>query len=155
MLQQPRNQGSPAARNASPCYPARVNTKPRQIKWFIGLQCLALAVSPLVLYLNWAHTRLQSAVVSIGVLLFITALLALLIWRASQGKNWARITLLVLFLIGLLPFAFTVRSEFSRSVGLASLSVLQAALQGASLVILFTRPVNPWFRRAPQPSPQS
>jgi len=59
------------------------------------------------------------------------------------------------FLIGLLPFAFSVRPEFSRSEALAFLSVVQALLQGSSLAILFTGPVNQWFRRGPQPSPEA
>jgi hypothetical protein len=75
-------------------------------------------------------------------------------FKISQGRNWARITFLVLSLIGLvlflisLPFyVFYVRAEFGRSPILPVLSVLQGAFQVTGILLAFTPPANDWFRK--------
>jgi len=124
-----------------------VQAKPRQIEWFVGLQCLGFALSAPKIALNWKHLTAQGSVGSLVVTLFLTiAIIVFLIWKITQRKNWARITLLVFFLMGLVPFAFNVRSELSRSVSLAAVSIVQAALQASSLAVVFTNPANMWFR---------
>jgi hypothetical protein len=124
-----------------------VEAKPRQIKWFVVLQCASLGLGALKLPINWTHLTGRASVVSlVFVLGFTTALIGFLTWKVTQGRNWARITLLVLFLIGVLPFAYNVRSEFARSVSLATISIVQAALQGLSLALVFTSPVKECFR---------
>lgn len=128
---------------------------PRQIRWFVGLQCLSLFIAPVRLYFASAYTRAEIAADSIFVLLFTTALLALLIWKTAEGNNWARIALLVLFLIGVVPSALALRTDLALSAGLAVLSIAQISLQGCSLIILFSGSANQWFRRAPNPSPKS
>jgi len=82
-------------------------------------------------------------------LLFTIAIVAFLIWKVSQGRNWARITVLVFFVIGLLPSYFIVRSELGRSTSLGVFSILQAALQAYSLMLVFTTPAKQWFRGIP------
>src|SRR6266581_3531132 len=107
----------------------RVKMRPRQIVVFIGLQCGSLALGAVKLPMDWSHLRTHGSVASIlFILLFTIAIVAFLIWKVSRGRNWARITLLVFFVIGLLPFYFTVRSELGRSTSLGMFSILQAAL---------------------------
>ena len=141
---------SDAVPSPNSCYPSPVEARPRQIEWFVVLQCASLALGALKLPLNWTHLIGRASVVSlVFVLGFTTALIGFLTWKVTQGRNWARITLLVLFLIGVLPFVYNVRSELARSVGLATISIVQAALQGLSLALVFTSPVNEWFRGVP------
>ena len=49
-------------------------------------------------------------------------MIAFLTWKVAKGNNWARITLFVFFLVGLLPFVFILQSELACSAGLAALS---------------------------------
>ena len=132
-----------------------MEARPPQISWFIGLQCAGLALAALKLRIDWGHLK---SLASVDKLIFTNcstiAILAFLIWKVSAGRNWARITLLVFFLIGVLPFAFILRREFVRSVGLASISIVQMAVQASSLVVVFTSSANVWFRsQARQPVP--
>ena len=73
-------------------------------------------------------------------------MIAFLPWKVAKGNNWARITLFVFFLVGLLPFVFILQSELACSAGLAALSIVQAVLQAFSLVLVFANPANEWFR---------
>ena len=134
-----------------------VKARPPQIAWFIGLQCAGLALGAVKLLLNWRHLiALGSVLLLVLTFCFTIAILSFLIWKVSEGKNWARITVLVFFLIGALSFAFTLRSEFARSVDLASISIVQVAVQACSLILVFTSPANQWFRGSPQtPQPRA
>jgi hypothetical protein len=71
-----------------------------------------------------------------------------LVWKTSQGKNWARITLLVLFALGLPFFFFYLKAEFKRSAILAILSILQGFMQGAGLLLTFISPAREWFKNS-------
>jgi hypothetical protein len=77
---------------------------------------------------------------SIGVVAALTVAVA-------RGLNWARITLLVLFLLGL-PLVFFVWDLLLRE-GAASVAILlvQTIAQFAALVLLFRPASNAWFRR--------
>src|SRR5258706_13861316 len=84
-----------------------------------------------------------------GVLVFF----CFLIMQISSGRNWARITYLVLFLIGLIPAWPTFAAEFARSPILGILSVVQLAIQGYAVFLLFTSPGKTWFqKKAPAPA---
>ena len=78
-------------------------------------------------------------IVTFGIMIF-------LIVKISAGRNWARITMLVLFLIGL-PFSIPlVLQEFSANFFVAILSIAQIILQAIALVFLFQQPSNAWFK---------
>ena len=84
---------------------------------------------------------------NIFVIGFTSATYCLLLWKISEGKNWARIVFLVLFVLGVVPYLFVLRSEFPRSPLLGTMSILQAGIQGWGLFLLFTGPGNAWFRK--------
>jgi len=66
--------------------------------------------------------------------------------KVAAGRNWARILLLVLLLIGL-PFAIPgYVLELKASILRGSLSVLVAILQIVGMILLFTKDSNGWFR---------
>jgi hypothetical protein len=73
--------------------------------------------------------------------------MAFLIFKISTGKNWARITYLVLFIIGMLPAVPVILGEFSRLPVVGALSLAQVGLQLFALVLLFTKPGSGWFRK--------
>lgn len=80
------------------------------------------------------------------VLLFSYALIALLIFKISQGKNWARVTFLLMFVVGMLTTILGLLDRFSQSPVVEIFSIAQDGLQGYALFLLFTHPGNAWFR---------
>jgi uncharacterized membrane protein len=79
--------------------------------------------------------------------LFSLGVVAALTAAVAKGLNWARVTLLVLFLLGL-PLIFFIRDLLLRE-GAASVAILfiQTIAQLVALVFLFLPDSNAWFRR--------
>lgn len=77
------------------------------------------------------------------------AILALFIHKISVGRNWARISYLVLFSLGLVPAFPLLVTTFERSVLVGLLYVCQWILQITALYLLFSRPGANWFRVRP------
>src|SRR5262245_400900 len=75
------------------------------------------------------------------------AIVILLTLSISAGHNWARITFLVFFAIGTLPYLATLSEVFAVSALFGVLSLVQALLQLGALFLLFFRPGSLWFRR--------
>ena len=123
-------------------------SKPSSIRLALGLLWLGFAIGPLKLVLNWSYLVSRSGVgFNLFVIGFVSATYCLFLWKISEGRNWARIVFLVVFVLGVLPYVFILRSEFSRSPLLATLSILQAGIQGWGLFLLFTSPGKEWFRQ--------
>ena len=87
---------------------------------------------------------------SFGSILFVAIFVFGLIWffiyMIGKGKNWARISFLVLFIIGvplsILPMIQSLaHSPFSAILGLA-----QAVIQIVALVFLFQSDSSAWFK---------
>ena len=84
------------------------------------------------------------------ILAAIFAFLILLTASISAGHNWARITFLVLFLIGVLPYLGLVRQIFAASALFGLLSLVQQLLQVTAMFLVFTPPGSLWFRKRAQ-----
>ena len=124
--------------------------KPTEISRATALLWASLVVELIKLPVDWSYRRTLASAASIvfyGGLTF--AIMAFLIWKTGQGKNWARMTLLVLFAIGVLPFLWIVHSEFGRSSVLGVISVVQIVLQASALFLIFTDPGKAFFRAIP------
>lgn len=123
-------------------------SKPSPIRLALRLLWVGFAIGPLKLVLNWAYLVSRSGVAfNIFVIGFTSATYCFFVWKISERKNWARIAFLVLFVLGVVPYLFVLRSEFPRSPLLGTMSILQAGIQGWGLFLLFTRPGNAWFRK--------
>jgi len=83
-------------------------------------------------------SAIASAAFTIFVLIFTFALIGFLIFKISAGRNWACITFLVMFVIGLLPTLPLMLGEFSRAPVVGALSVAQVGLQGYAMFLLFS-----------------
>jgi hypothetical protein len=125
-----------------------MSTRPPQVNWSILVQWVALGIGPVVTALDWdyllSRRPIQESLLDAAVTLLIHGFF---IWKMWQRRNWARITLLVLFLIGL-PFYYSyLRGAFGRSAILAATSLLQPLVQGSGLFLAFTEPATEWFRK--------
>lgn len=125
-----------------------VAQKPQPVGTAVNLLWASLAVGLVKTLIDFSNLSAQaSAAFTNFVLIFTFALIGFLTFKISAGKNWARITFLVLFVIGVLPTSFVVLGEFSQSSILGALSVAQIGLQGYAIFLLFTQPGSTWFRK--------
>jgi uncharacterized membrane protein len=82
----------------------------------------------------------------IVVALLTLAIIAFLIVMIGHRKNWARITFLILFLIGVLPSIPIYINSFTLNPLSGSVELIQAALEIIALVLLFQKESSSWFR---------
>ena len=84
----------------------------------------------------------------------IMAFFCLLILKISSGRNWARVTFLVIFLLGLVLGVPGLMAEFQRAPVLALVSVAASVMQLWAVILLFTSPGKGWFgKKAADPAP--
>jgi len=81
-----------------------------------------------------------------SVILFTLGVSWFFIYMIGKGKNWARITLLVLFVIGL-PFALGPLLQSLTAAPVSGLlGIAQAGMQILALAFLFQKPSSDWFK---------
>ena len=129
--------------------------KPRTVTLAVNLLWASLAIGFAKIPLDLPSL---AAVPSPGIvwplMILLLAFICFVIFKISSGGNWARITFLVLFLIGLIAAVPTLESEFSRAPIVGILSIVQGILQGYAMYLVFTSPGKTWFqKKAPAPSP--
>jgi uncharacterized membrane protein len=122
--------------------------RPRQVVLATRLLWAALAISIAKWVLEWesvdtalpVYIAVPSAIVGFVVRAWLTI-------KIYEGRNWARMTLLVLALLGLVVFLVTASRVFARSPTSVFMRIGLTALLLAALGILFTRPASEWFKR--------
>jgi hypothetical protein len=99
--------------------------------------------------LGWWTTTLfvpaptQSVVVVVGTVGIMFAMIK----SIGLGRKWARVVLLVFFLLGLVAYAWIFGALLKASILVAVLSLLQAILLAIALYYLFSRASTQWFDR--------
>lgn len=123
--------------------------KPVEVSRAVNCLWVSLALGFVKALTDMQHLSAQAAPVFTNfILVTVIAIGALLIYKTGQGKNWARITYLVLMVIGSLPSLPLVLAEFGRSPVLGAFSIIQIGLQVFALWLLFTNPGKVWFKSA-------
>jgi hypothetical protein len=107
---------------------------------FLSILTWALARWTTTIY---ATTPVQSA----AILIAIVGITFVLIKCIGLGLKWARVALLVLFLVGLAALPWTFVALLNASMVVAVLILLQAILQIIALYYLFSRASTQWFDR--------
>ncbi|MEQ1535132.1 MAG: hypothetical protein ABL923_04580 [Burkholderiaceae bacterium] len=122
--------------------------KPQPVATAVNLLWASMAVGLVKMLMDFSYlSAVAPAAFTNFVLVFTFALIAFLIFKISVGRNWARITFLVMFVIGMLPTLPLMLGELSRSPVVGALSVAQVGLQVYALFLLFTQPGSVWFRK--------
>jgi hypothetical protein len=132
--------------------------KPPEVSRAICIAWISLVIGLPKLLMDWPYIRAQAPATFIVLTsTFSCGITILLIWKTAQGRNWARITLLVLFLLALFPSFFIARSELARAPLVGAISSAQIGFQGLALFFLFTNPGKAWFHgvRPPTSSTES
>lgn len=93
-----------------------------------------------------AQAAQSSVELVVFVMVFTLMLIGFFIWMIDKGRNWARITFLVLFILGV-PLSI---SPLLQSLAYAPISGLigisQAVLQTMAVVFIFTKESSTWFK---------
>ncbi len=120
--------------------------RPPQVGYAVALMWLALVLDILdtVVDPQFAEAELVSQAI-IAVLLAMQAVFIVLV---SAGHNWARILVLVMFLLGTLMTVSDFGEEWRHSRLVAWIDVSSMGVEALALVLIFTRPGSRWFRRA-------
>jgi hypothetical protein len=131
-------------------------TRPREVDWAVRLLWISLAITLLVSPLDWHYSKGAESLPGLLVNdLFIFGFESFLIWKISQGTNWARITFLVLSLLGLalaIGLVAIFHPKIPSPVPVVSwvISGLQSLIQAAALLLLFREPARYWFKGPPR-----
>ena len=101
--------------------------------------------------INWAirewatDVHPTSRAEAVSVLLIMLCIIFGLIKMIGLGKKWARVVLLVLFILGILFFLWTLGPIFKSNLLVGVLGIFQAVLQVVALVFLFSKTSTQWF----------
>jgi hypothetical protein len=91
------------------------------------------------------HADVRSPYFLIYTKLIIYAVSLYLIYQLSKGRNWARWSLLVIFIIAIPLVILPAFASFSHNPVDALLALIQTALYIIGLVYLFQRSSSSWF----------
>jgi len=123
--------------------------KPRNIVIAVNLLWATLLVG-LLNGLGFGCRTLHPSLVSVfmvTVVIGTAAVIALLVFKISCRRNWARLTITALFLIGV-PACFRISlSELLCFPILGVVMIMNIAAQGCAIYLLFTKSGNAWFEK--------
>jgi hypothetical protein len=133
--------------------PRQVKSRPREVVLAVQLAVGGYLLGLAVVVMTWDYySRLQSP----SALIWNQALtLIILVWLYSKlyaGRNWARVTLLVLSLFGaLFVFNRTFVNIITAAPMLAKINmIISLGLNATVLWLLFISPGREWFKKHPE-----
>jgi NADH:ubiquinone oxidoreductase subunit 6 (subunit J) len=103
--------------------------------------------------ITWAIARwmpggnLPVTAQTVVTLIVTVAIIFALIKFVTMGMKWARVVLLVLFILGLVVYVWGFRIVWQTNILIAVLSLLQTVLEAVALGFLFARESTLWFDR--------
>lgn len=135
----------PTARVADP-KPEKSTTRPKQIKFAVVILTFSIVITSIVEIM-----MRRFSFISLGIFI----LMIWLIRRISQGRNWARIALLMADLTGLvllstlMPLSRLFAGVIENWVALINLSEIRTHIifQAVGMALLFIGPGSDWFRK--------
>ncbi len=103
--------------------------------------------------IQWGYLTSQATPVFLVTVQAATlAIVAWLIYKIGRGRNWARVTFAIMFVLGLLPALPMMAATFNRSLVAGCLTVVSTICQFVALYLIFTAPGRSWFSPAPKPT---
>jgi hypothetical protein len=122
--------------------------RPLAVSFAVGLLYLGVALSGLntiIRLLEFSVGALPITVVAVP--LVVLCVVALITHTISRGRNWARITLLIVVVLGLPVFLLNLRAILEDAVFTIAVSVFIYALQIVALYLVYTGVGAQWFRQ--------
>jgi hypothetical protein len=129
--------------------PSPLFHKPASIVAAKNILYAVLFLSILNWALGWWTTTMYdpAPAQSIVILVVTVGITFALIKCIGLGKKWARVVLLVLFLLGLVVYPWAFAALLKANIVVAVLSLLVTTLQFIALYFLFSRASTQWFDR--------
>ena len=125
-----------------------IYAKPQHIIQVTYLIAFSLAAGILKSMLDYKFILSSAPVmVSLIAMIFTIFIILLLAYKIWYGKNWARITLAVLFVVGVYPAILLISAEVERNILVALCSGVQILTQATVLVLLYMPSSNRWFKQ--------
>ena len=121
---------------------------PKQALWAVRLMWATLGLGLVNSLLQWNYLTSQASQSFVLSVQFVTLVIMVwLIYKLWRGRNWARITLLVLFAIGLLPSLPVLAATFRRDPIAGSIGTAVTILQVVAFYLVFATPGRLWFAK--------
>jgi hypothetical protein len=79
--------------------------------------------------------------------IFVLGFTWLIVYKIAKGRNWARITFLILFVLGIPLSVVPLLQSLAVNLFSGLLGICQVIIQVISLVLLFLKPSSEWFKR--------
>jgi hypothetical protein len=126
--------------------------RPQVATTAVALLWVTLVIQAAGLAFIWRMFRLFDTPMYVfaGVITALWIGTASIVAMIERGRNWARITYLVLYLVGLPFFVLSLLATWRYSLIAAGSGLVQTLLQTVALVLLFLRPSREWFRWSPR-----
>ncbi len=124
-------------------------SRPDKVSTALTLLWISLAIGVLNSIINFSNSVDLAQGYGSGFVIFVTlftlAFIAFFIYMIGEGKNWARITFLVLFILGI-PFSVlpAIRLLITNPIsGMFSVGI--SILQLIAIIFLFQKTSSDWF----------
>lgn len=121
------------------------HARPQEVQLAITLIYISLAFGPVKLGLDLDFYRSLGLAMTLIISVMVVALMILLTVKIGEGRNWARVTFLVLFVLGAPFFLRTGPAEFARSRLVFLLSLGQIGLQGYASFLMLRKASGAYF----------
>ena len=118
-------------------------SRPKKVGTAVNLLYIVLGIRILQTILE---ASMASARPSMFIIFCVLAVMWLVIYMIGKGRNWARITYLILFIIGLRVSVVPLWAVLGANPIPGLLVIAQLVIQIIALVFLFQKPSSDWFR---------
>ena len=127
-----------------------VMTRPKQVVWTVWITVANVALGLVFMALNWSYyARMGSIPAIIGGQIVGLAINFWLYYKIWQGRNWARIVLLVFSVLGFMAWALpTTRGVMAAAPTVVRVGSILGLVSNVVVIwLLFFSPGKVWFRR--------
>ncbi|MBI9056009.1 MAG: hypothetical protein JEY96_19465 [Bacteroidales bacterium] len=120
---------------------------PKQIRMaaYLLFGTILIGIINSVLYNYFTNGEAYATSYSIFILIFSLSIMTFFSYMILLGRNWARITILVLFLLGAVLGIPTLIYYFNLSPIIGLISLIQTGLQIYALILLYNKESKNWY----------
>lgn len=134
----------------------RPEIRPRVVTYAVAILFMALIVRAVEVIMVGLNDMMMSATI-FG--LTVITVIALVVMKTSQGRNWARITYLFYFSCALQymdwGFLLDIHHRYGELSSIQALALVLFALQIWAIFALFSPPGDLWFLKPEKPQEQA
>lgn len=137
----------PATEVADPPVVPALPSRPRQVLIAVALLWLSLVlgIPEAVLSSRQVEGGAAGAAVAV-VMLVIFGLFGFVTVKVYQGRNWARIVMLVLTALSVLAMLFPSDESNAQGPGLQGLYLFDVLIEVVAMYLVFSKPGSLWFK---------